>query len=175
MSETRDGGRELLRHAVATLAYRASKALRDAPDTFAGFRVGDTTRTPAQIVAHMGDLMDWALSFATGNQIWADSEPMPWDREVARFFEALSRLEAHLASDLPLGRPAERIFQGPIADALTHVGQLTLMRRLAGRAVRGENYFKAHIEAGRVGMAQADPRMEFDRERETGRIIVPKA
>jgi hypothetical protein len=154
--------RMFLRHAVATLAYRAGKALRDAPTTFADFTVAPVTRTPARIVAHMGDLLDWGLYLARGAQNWHDSMPLPWDREVARFFTALQAFDAYLASPEPLGWPAERLFQGPIADALTHTGQLTMLRRLAGAPVRGENYARAEIAAGTVGIAQTAPVYEFD-------------
>jgi hypothetical protein len=154
--------RTFLRHALATLAYRAGKALRGAPVTFANFRVGSGTRMPAQILAHMGDLLDWALFLARGEQNWHDSTPLPWDLEVARFFAALQAFDAYLASEEPLGWSAERLFQGPIADALTHTGQLTMLRRLAGAPVRGENYARATITAGAVGVAQTSPVYEFD-------------
>ena len=154
--------RLFLRHAVATLAYRAGKALRGAPATFADFAAASGTRTPAQIVAHMGDLLDWALYLARGEQSWHDSMPLPWDREVARFFAALQTFDAYLASEEPLGWSAERLFQGPIADALTHTGQLTMLRRLAGAPILGENYARATITAGKIGMAQASPGYEFD-------------
>jgi len=154
--------RLFLRHAVATLAYRAGKALRGAPATFANFTAACGTRTPAQIVAHMGDLLDWALYLARGEQSWHDSMPLPWDLEVARFFAALQAFDAYLASEQSLGSSAERLFQGPIADALTHTGQLTMLRRLAGTPVRGENYARATITAGTVGIAQAAPVYEFD-------------
>lgn len=154
--------RMFLRHAVATLAYRAGKALRGAPATFADFSVASGTRTPAQIVAHMGDLLDWALYLARGEQSWHDSMPLPWDREVARFFAALQAFDAYLASEQSLGWSAAQLFQGPIADALTHTGQLTMLRRLAGAPVRGENYARATITAGTVGITQAAPAYEFD-------------
>jgi hypothetical protein len=154
--------RELLRHAVATLAYRAGKALRDAPATFADFEVAPGTRTPVQIVAHMGDLFDWALYLARGHHTWHESTPQPWDQEVARFFAALGAFDAYLASDQQLGWSAERLFQGPVADALTHTGQLTMLRRLGGAPVHGENYAKATIVAGAVGLTQAAPIYEFD-------------
>jgi hypothetical protein len=154
--------REMLRHAVATLAYRAGKAVRDAPPHVAAFAVAPGSRTPAQILAHMGDLVDWALSMAKGEQAWRDSTPLAWDREVARFFATLEAFDSYLASDEQLGWSIERLFQGPIADALTHTGQLTMLRRLAGSPVKGENYAKATIEAGTVGLAQAAPRVEFD-------------
>ena len=154
--------RDLLRHAIATLAYRGGKAMRDVPDDFATFAIGPTSRTPGQILAHIGDLLDWALSIAKGAQTWHDSPPDEWQRGVQRFFDGLGRLDAYLASDAPLGAPPEKLFQGPIADALTHVGQLAMLRRLAGARVKGENYFKADIAAGRVGPSQTAPRREFD-------------
>jgi GAF domain-containing protein len=157
-----DAKQELLRHTLATIAYRGGKAVRGAPASFASFKANETARTPAQIVAHMGDLFEWALSILQGTQRWKDSTPLPWDAEVARFFETLAQLDAHLASDDALGCPAEQIFQGPIADALTHVGQLAMLRRMAGAPVRAENYFKAAITIGRVGAEQALPRREFD-------------
>lgn len=154
--------RVLLRHTVATLAYRGGKAFRNAPDGFSGFRIKDGTRTPGEILAHIGDLLDWALSLAKNAQAWANSKPQAWDRDVERFFEALRQLDAYLASDGALGFPAEQIFQGPIADALTHVGQISLLRRLAGSPVKGENYLRAAITAGGVGPEQTPPRREFD-------------
>ena len=154
--------RDLLRHAIATLAYRGGKAMREVPDDFATFAIGPTSRTPGQILAHIGDLLDWALSIAKGAQAWHDSPPDEWQRGVQRFFDGLGRLDAYLASDAPLGAPPEKLFQGPIADALTHVGQLAMLRRLAGARVKGENYFKADIAAGRVGPSQTAPRREFD-------------
>jgi hypothetical protein len=157
-----DPKRDLLRHVVATIAYRGGKAVRGAPSSFAAFAAGDTTRTPARILAHIGDLLDWALSIAKGKQTWQDSTPLAWDQEVARFFTTLATFDAYLASDAPLAASAEQLFQGPLADALTHVGQLAMLRRLAGTAMKGENYFRADIAAGRVGADQAAPRREFD-------------
>ncbi len=154
--------RQLLRHTVATIAYRGGKALRDAPDHFSSFHIGDKTRTPAQILAHLGDLFDWALSIAQGNQTWHDSTPLPWEAETARFFAALKKFDDYLASSEPLNGSAEGLFQGPVADALTHVGQIAMLRRLAGSPVKGENYFRADISAGRVGPVQSSPRREFE-------------
>jgi hypothetical protein len=154
--------RALLRHAVAVVAYRGGKAVRDAPSTFAEFRSGDATRTPVQILAHIGDLYDWALSLARGQQKWHNSTPLAWDEEVARFFATLKQFDDYLASDAQLGSPAEQLFQGPVADSLTHVGQIALLRRLSGSPVRGENYFVADIAMGRVGAEQRAPRFEFD-------------
>jgi len=154
--------RDLLRHTLATLAYRAGKALRGAPAGFAEFRISESSRTAGQILAHMGDLMEWALSIERGEEKWRNSESPDWGQGSERFFDALGTLDAYLASEAPLNVTPEKLFQGPIADALTHVGQLTMMRRAAGGAVRGENYFVAEVTAGRVGADQAAPRREFD-------------
>jgi hypothetical protein len=154
--------RELLRHTLATLAYRGGKALRDAPEGFAEFHVGDQTRTPGAILAHIGDLLDWGLSLAKGAQKWHSSRALPWKDGADRFFAAVGALDKFLASDAPLGTPAGKLFQGPIADALTHVGQISMLRRLAGAPVRGENYLRADIAIGRVGHKQRAPKQEFD-------------
>ncbi|HWF37691.1 MAG TPA: hypothetical protein VG322_04180 [Candidatus Acidoferrales bacterium] len=157
-----DPARQLLRHTVATLAYRGGKSFRGVPDDFAAFRVGEKSRTPGQTIAHISDLLDWAISLVKGKQEWHDSEPLPWTQAVERFYAALAALDAALASDAPLGGPPEKIFQGPIADAFTHVGQISTLRRLAGYPVRAENYLRAQITMGRVGPEQAPPKQEFD-------------
>jgi hypothetical protein len=159
---TSDPKRELLRHAVATLAYRSGKVLHGAPEGFSEFRAAEKTRSPGQILAHIGDLFDWALSLARGKQEWHNATLLPWDQEVRRFHAALGAFDAYLASDLPLGFPAEKLFQGPVADALTHIGQIAMLRRLAGVPVKGEDYFRAGIVAGRVGPEQSAPVFEFD-------------
>jgi hypothetical protein len=162
MDGTLDGTLEMLRHTVATLAYRGSKAMRGAPPEFAGYRSAPDSRTSGEILAHMGDLFDWALLMCDGRQEWHDSPPLPWDEGVARWFAALEAFDRRLSSGEPLGFPAEKIFQGPIADALTHVGQLAMLRRMAGCKMRGENYFNAKIAVGRVGAEQADAVVEFE-------------
>jgi hypothetical protein len=152
----------LLRHTVATVAYRGGKTLRGAPAEFANFRQSPGSRTPIEILAHMGDLFDWALSMAQGRVEWHSSDPLPWDQEVARFFRTLAAFDGYVASGLPLGSPVEKLFQGPVADSLNHIGQIAMLRRVSGAPIRGENYFKAEIVVGRVGVEQAAPRMEFD-------------
>ena len=162
MTTHADPARQLLRHTVATLAYRGGKTVRNVPPGFEAYRSGERGRTPGQILAHIGDLLDWALSIAEGRQAWSDAAPLPWDQEVARFHAALEAFDRMLLSDAPLHATPEKLFQGPIADALTHVGQLAMLRRMAGGPIRGENYYKAEIVAGRVGSEQAAPRREFD-------------
>ena len=155
-------GRDFLRHTLATLVYRGGKTLRDVPEGFAEFRTSQSIRTPGQILAHIGDLLDWALSMAKGKQEWRDSVSRSWTDEVSRFYAGAKALDDYLASSEPLGITAEELFQGPIADALTHFGQIGMLRRMAGAPVKGENYYRAEIIKGRVGPEQAAPRREFD-------------
>ncbi len=152
----------MLRHAVATMVYRGAKTLRDAPAGFAVFRVKPESRTPVEIVAHMGDLFDWALSMAKGQEIWRTSPSQEWDREVARFYASVKEFDTYLANSSTVACPLDRLLQGPIADAITHVGQLAMLRHLFGAPIKGENYFKADISIGQVGPNQPAPRKEFD-------------
>jgi hypothetical protein len=112
----------------------------------------------------MGDLMDWVLRMAQGSPSWATAKPLPWDQEIERFFASLKAVDDFLASGAPIRWDPGRVFQGGIADALTHTGQLAMLRRLAGFKMKGENYSRADIVPGRVGLEQtpADPRFEFD-------------
>lgn len=156
-----DSKREMLRHCLATLAYRGGKVLSGAPEEFASFRASESSRTPAEIVAHLADLTGWALSIARGQQAWKNTEPLAWQAGADRFFISLTALDDYLASSETLAVSEEQLFQGPIADALTHVGQLAMLRRMANAPIKGENYFVADIETGRVGAEQKPPRMEF--------------
>lgn len=140
-----DSSREMLRHTVATLAYRGGKAVANVPENFAGFRPNQSSRAAGEILAHIGDLLDWALRVAKGEYVYEELAPQSWEEDVARFFAALEKLDSYLASDAPLGSTAEKIFQGPIADALTHVGQIAQLRRLAEAPVRGENYSRLRL------------------------------
>jgi len=151
-----------LRHALATLAYRAAKPLRNVPADFLNFRPAEGSRSAGEILAHLGDLMEWALTQARGQERWRAVQPASWDLDSQRFFAALAKLDEYLASDESLYAPAEKIFQGAIADALTHVGQIAMLRRLANAAVRAENYSVAKIEAGNTGPDQCAPVSEFD-------------
>jgi hypothetical protein len=96
-----------------------------------------------------------------GESVWRETPPGRWEDDVLRFHAALERLDAFLTSEAPLAHPPGRIFQGPIADALTHIGQLAMLRRMAGSPMRGENYFVADIVSGRLGPEQAPPMREF--------------
>ena len=151
--------RELFRHTIATLAYRGGKAIRGAPESFATF--DGAGKTPVDILAHIGDLLEWTLRMARGSKDWRNSAPQSWGQESQRFFLRLAELDGLLASEEALQAPMERLFQGPVADALTHVGQIAMMRRMAGSPTRGENYFIAPIEVGQVGPEQAKAMKEF--------------
>jgi hypothetical protein len=152
-----------LRHALATLAYRAAKVIRDAPNNFSSFRPAEGSRSAGEILAHMCDLMDWALSQTRGKERWRNSKTRSWEEDAARFFTALTAVDAYLASGARLHVAPGRVFQGAVADALTHTGQIAMLRRLAGARVRGENYALAKIEAGRTGPDQHKPVSEFGR------------
>jgi hypothetical protein len=142
--------REVLRHMVATVAYRGGVAVADAPVSFAVFRAHETTRTPGEVLAHIGDLLEGSLHLVKGELVYLTSLPLPWKEEVARFFSAVKEFDSYLASESPLACPVERLVQGPVGDALTHVGQIVMLRRMAGSPIRSEGYFTAEIVAGGV-------------------------
>ena len=142
--------RELLRHLVATLSFRGGIAITDAPDSFTEFRAGETTRTAGEILAHIGDLIEGSLCLVKGEFVYLQSSPQLWSEDVERFFTAVKEFDLYLASDAPLGQPIEKLLQGPIADALTHVGQIVMLRRLAGKPIREKSYFTVEIIAGEV-------------------------
>jgi hypothetical protein len=157
-----DHKRAFLRHMLATIAYRAAKIERDAPAGFGSFHLGKGARTPVQLLAHMGDLFDWALRMAQGTSEWVESKPQSWRKEVDRFHASLLALDRYIASEAPLGVTAEQLFQGPVSDALTHIGQIALMRRQDDSPVRSEVFVRADIAAGRVGAEQPQSPFEFD-------------
>lgn len=166
MSETDnapDGlARQFLRHAVATVAYRGAKALRDVPDGFENFRAAPDSRSAGEILGHLCDLYDWALGLANGERIWTGTVVEDWAVGRERFFEALGLFDERLAAADDLACTVERLLQGPVADSLTHIGQIAMLHRLAGGAVRGENYFVADIAVGTTGAQQPPPNREFD-------------
>ena len=162
MTHVHDPVRQLLRHTIATVAYRGGKTIRDAPPHFATFRAVETARTPLQLLSHVSDLYDWALSIAQGKQAWRDAKPGDWRSEVDRFFATMKKFDDYLDMDEPLHAPADKLFQGPIADSLTHIGQLSMLRRMANSPIRGENYYVADIAAGRCGPDQSPAKREFD-------------
>jgi hypothetical protein len=157
MGQQMKAERLFLRHILATIVYRTAKTFRDTPDNFGAFRPQQESRTPVEILAHMGDLAAWTLSIARGEGRWREAAPAAWENEIARFYATVGELDLFLAGSHPVTCSLERLFQGPFADMLTHAGQLAMLRHLAGAPVRGENYFVADISAGRVGPDQAAP------------------
>ncbi len=153
--------KHLIRHTLATLAYRCSKTIRGGDEEFANFSAGDGIRTPLQILSHIGDLLDWALTQVNGDEKWSNAKPKSWAEQAERFHNALKLLDDRLASDEPIACTYEKLFQGPIADALTHVGQIATMRHMAGKKITGENYFVAKIETGNTGADQQAAVYEF--------------
>jgi len=135
---------------VATVAYRGGLAVVDAPEDFSTFRAHETTRTAGEILAHIGDLLEGSLYLVKGEMVSLTSEPLPWQEEVKRFFSAVKALDSYLASDAQLACPVERLVQGPVGDALTHVGQIVMLRRMAGKPIRSAQYFTARIVAGEI-------------------------
>ena len=160
MNETR----QFLRHATATIAYRGAKALRGAPPEFALFKAGPTSRTPLELLAHIGDLLEVSAARLRGPTQWKEATPDSWDKQIARFHAALESIDQALASDAPIEVPLDKWYQGPFADSLTHIGQLAMLRRLSGSPMKGEAYFYADIRPGHVGPDQppANPQYEFD-------------
>ena len=154
--------RLFLRHTLATLAYRAGKTIRGTPEAFGDYRVTPESRAPVEILAHMGDLMDWVLRMVKGAPAWTTAKPLPWDQEIARFHAAIRALDDHLASGAPIQWDPGSLFQGGIADALTHTGQLAMLRRLSGFKMKGESYARADIVVGRVGLVQTPPEPQFE-------------
>jgi hypothetical protein len=154
--------RVLLRHVLATMVYRATKAIRDVPPGFGAFRASPGSRTPVEILTHISDLCEWAFTLANGKERWRDAIPQPWESELARFYTSVRQLDEYLAGPSPLSCSVERLIQGPMADAISHVGQLAMLRRLFGAPIRGENYFKADIRIGQIGPVQPPPKNEFD-------------
>jgi hypothetical protein len=150
--------RTLLNHFLAALAYRTQKALRAAPAGFGSFRVHDGVRTPAELVRHMASVLGYARTYFVGGQYWP--EPLDsFEEEIERFHEMLGLLAQHLRNGDTLleGMTEERLLQGPFSDAMTHAGQLALLRRLAGAPVPPENFIVAEIKEERLGRNQAEP------------------
>ena len=155
-----DPGVHLVRHELAALAYRFAKAVRDAPDGFAAFEAGAGVRTPLALVHHMNGVLGYVgITIAGGDVRGRYAHPRHgWEGELDALHAKLAELDAYLAGHPEV--PAERLaraLQGPLADAMTHVGQLALLRRMAGSPIPAENFYLADVRAGRVGADQAPP------------------
>jgi hypothetical protein len=147
--------RALLRHFLASLAYRTQKALRDAPPHFGSFVAAADVRAPSALVRHMTSVLGFARTFFVGGSYRPEPLPSLAD-EVSRFHQMLSDLGRHLESGAPMlnGMTTSRLLHGPFADAMTHAGQLAMLRRLAGSPVPPEDFSLAAISADRLGADQ---------------------
>jgi hypothetical protein len=163
METNEDPKRALLVHFLAALAYRTQKALRGAPTEFALFEAGNRSRPPQELVRHMTDVLGYARTCLTGGTYRALPLPTMAD-EVQRFHDVLQDLGKLLMSGAPLGViTEEQLLQGPFADAMTHAGQLALLRRLAGEPVPPESFVDAAIRSDRLGPDQPEPaRVDVD-------------
>lgn len=152
-----DPQRALLKHFLAAIAYRTQKALRGAPESFAEFRAGANVRTPQELVRHMTGVLGYARTFLLGG-VWRP-EPLPTlAEEIARFHQTLEDLGRLFEEGVPLRGVSEaQMLQGPLADAMTHAGQLAMLRRLAGSPVPPENFIRAAIHASNLGGDQPLP------------------
>ena len=151
-----DDRRTLLRHFLAALAYRTQKALNQAPPDFGSFRAADGVRTPVELVRHMTSVLGYARTCFDGSEYRPD--PLPsLDEEVRRFHEMLYALSHHLEEDTISDTSPERLLQGPFSDAMTHAGQLALLRRLANSPVPPESFIAADIDPGSLGPEQPEP------------------
>jgi hypothetical protein len=153
-----DEKRRFLKHLLAALAYRTQKALRDAPDSFGEYQPPADVRSPKELVRHMTSVLGYSRTYFVGGNYWPDSLPTLSD-EVARFHSMLEDIARHLEEGTPLrdGMTEEQLLQGPYADAMTHAGQLAMLRRFAGSPVAPENFIVADIDANKLGQDQSQP------------------
>jgi hypothetical protein len=152
-----DVKRQLLRHFLAALAYRTQKALRDAPESFADFRVMPGVRTPHELLLHMTSVLGYARTFFFGGR-WRPEKMPTFNEEILRFHEMLESLGQHLDAGAPFRETTpEKMLQGPLSDVMTHAGQLAMLRRLFGNPVPPENFVVATIDSDNLSPDQPEP------------------
>lgn len=142
----------VLRQLVATIAFRASRSLHDAPATLANVRLGEGGMTARELLHHMTNVMSFALATVSATERLRH-DPLGWEQEIDRFYSLLSQVDAKLAEGAVMDPGMDlKLVQGPLADALTHIGQLHAMRRMAGFPVDPTNYIKADVAIGRIAL-----------------------
>ena len=147
--------RQLLQHFLAALAYRTQKALREAPDHFADFRAGPTVRTPKELVRHMTGVIGYAQTMLRGGT-FAPPDLDSFDAEIDRFHAILAKLRDDFGdSALTTSISDQQFLQGPLSDAMTHAGQLAMLRRISGSPVPSENFIFADVRSDNVSRSQA--------------------
>ena len=150
--------RQLLRHYLASIAYHLQKAIRGAPPTCWAFSTGNQVRTPEAIQRHMTSVLGYARTFLVGGIYRPEPLPSIHD-EIDRFHQILEEVSNLLDTDSSLRGITEfQLLQGPFSDIMTHIGQLSLLRRLNGSPVPPENFVYAEISATRLGKDQPEPR-----------------
>jgi hypothetical protein len=155
---------DFFRHTLATIAYRAGHSIRTAPQSFAEFKAGASSKTPLELVAHMTDLLDWSLTELKGESDWHERPPTNWETDVARFYDSLKKLDGYAAAGHPTKTDLMRLFQGPMVGCFVYIGRIDMLRRRHGSPVKREIFFEADIVIGRVGPQQTPPRMELEQE-----------
>ncbi len=155
-----DDSPHMVRHFLAALAYRFHKAVKDAPEGFAELDAGHGIRSPLAIVHHVNGVLGYArVVLETGDlDHWHEVPRLGWREQLALVHQTLEAIDALLAADRRIDPDKlQRLLQGPLADAMTHVGQLAMLRRVAGSPIHAESFYKADIRAGQVGEAQPEP------------------
>ena len=148
--------RDCLRHFLASIAYHATKAIKDPPENYPELDVGNGARTPRRILHHITGVLTYAHSFYTHYETtWFKEEP--WEQEIENFYSILERLDASITETDPREVSHLQLLQGPFSDSMAHVGQLLMLRRIAGSPVPSENFIYADIRCGAVGRSQPPP------------------
>lgn len=144
MKDSHAGGAETLRCYLAGLVFRFEHVTAGTGEEFAKFEAGHGVRTPQQIVRHMTGLVLLArdqFEEVAGRR----PEPLPWPEEKSRFvatvwdFDTLVSKGSGLREDRSIPSMAH-VWNGPLSDLMTHVGQLATLRRLAGDPVPAVRY-----------------------------------
>jgi hypothetical protein len=149
--------RELLQHFLAALAYRTQKALRGSSENFPSFRAGAKVRTPHELVSHMNSVLGYATTFFLGGS-YRVPQLADFGKEVERFHSTLTSLSELVAKESDwVEISPEQLLQGPLSDAMTHAGQLAMLRRLAADPIPPENFIFAEIDAGNLSPEQPQP------------------
>jgi hypothetical protein len=149
--------RQLLRHYLASIAYHAQKAIRGAPPSYWAFSPGNQVRTPETILRHMTSVLGYARTFFVGGIYRPESLPAI-QAEIDQFHQILEDVSQLLDTSSPLQSITElQLLQGPFSDVMTHIGQLSLLRRLYGSPVPPENFIYAEMSATRLGKDQQEP------------------
>ena len=140
---------ELLRHTLSTIKYRFEKSIAGSTENFGRFNLGEGSRSPIEIVNHMYHVL-YSTRIFLEEERFARKQPeeLALLQEIERFSLELINIDKALhVFELP-SNYAKRLLQGPLSDILTHIGQISMMQRLNGKSISGEDFSAAHIETG---------------------------